>query len=66
MPGSHHKSDFSAEALRKYLVDALPHSKIFTKQDSTELEPLVFVQTNHLVAGFALSNGDYNKTRPAQ
>jgi exonuclease SbcC len=59
MPGSQHKSDFNADVLCKYLAETLPHSKVFMKQESAELEPLVFLQTNHLVAGFALSNGDY-------
>ncbi|MEE9913975.1 MAG: SMC family ATPase [Deltaproteobacteria bacterium] len=59
MPGSQPKPEFNAEVLRNYLAETLPHSKVFTKQKSAELEPLVFLQTNHLVAGFALSNGDY-------
>ena len=60
MPGSQPKPEFNAEVLRSYLAETLPHSKVFMRQESAELEPLVFLQTNHLVAGFALSNGDYN------
>jgi exonuclease SbcC len=59
MPGLQHKPEFNAENLRNYLAEILPHSQVFTRQDSPGLEPLVFLQTNHLVAGFALSNGDY-------
>lgn len=58
MPPSPHNPIYSADALKKYLAQALPGSRLSLSQADNNLQPLILLETNHLLAGFGLSNGD--------
>lgn len=50
----------SADSLRSYLADALPHSNLTVKPVDAEHQPILLLQTTHVMAGFAFSNGNMN------
>ena len=62
MPNSPHNSGVSPEGLRTYLEGVLPNSHLSIKPVNSGHQPLVLLQTDHVMAGFAFSNGDMKKS----
>jgi len=61
MPNSRDKRDPSADTLRTYLAGVLPDSQLTVESVDSIHEPLLLMQTKHVMAGFAFSNGDMAK-----
>jgi exonuclease SbcC len=55
----------SADSLRTYLAGVLPDSRLTVESVDPVYEPLLLLQTKHVLAGFAFSNGDMSKTYDA-
>lgn len=62
MPNSPHEPLPNSEDLRAYLRQALPTSRLSTASVDSAYEPLILLETNHIVAAFGLSNGDMQKS----
>ena len=62
MPNSPHNPHRSAESIRTYLAGALPDSQLTLESVDSVHEPLLLLQTRHVMAGFAFSNGEMAKT----
>ena len=58
MQSSTFNPDTFATDLRDYLAGALPGCRLAIGQKSSHLQPLVLLETNHLVAAFGCANGD--------
>lgn len=61
MPNLPHNSDRSADRLRTYLAGVLPDSRLTLEPVDSVHEPLLLLQTRHVMAGFAFSNGDMTR-----
>jgi exonuclease SbcC len=58
MPNSQHSPAPSADGLRTYLAAVLPESQLTIESVDAAHEPLLLLKTEHVMAGFAFSNGD--------
>lgn len=58
MESSTLNSDTFATDLRDFLVKALPGSRLSIGEKKSHLQPLVVLETDHLVAAFGCSNGE--------
>ena len=65
MPNSPHNPHSSADSLRSYLADVLPDSQLTVEPVDSLHQPLLLLQTKHVMAGFAFSNGDMSKSYDA-
>jgi DNA repair protein SbcC/Rad50 len=65
MPNSQHNPAPSADSLRTYLADVLPDSQLTIESVDSVHEPLLLMQTKHVMAGFAFSNGDMTRNYDA-
>jgi exonuclease SbcC len=62
MPSSPRNAHESASSVRAYLHDVLPESRFTDAAVHSGYEPLLLVQTKHVMAAFAFSNGDMGKS----
>src|ERR1700688_4035869 len=62
MPNSPHDPPVSADSLRTYLAGVLPDSTLTIEPVDPVHQPLILLQTKHVMAGFGFSNGDMSKT----
>jgi DNA repair protein SbcC/Rad50 len=58
-PRSPHES---ADSVRAYLKEALPNSQLTAANVASGYEPLLLMETSHVMAAFAFSNGDMSKS----
>ena len=58
MPNSPHNSSSNTDSLCIYLKSVLPESRLTDVAVDSAYQPLLLLQTDHLVAAFAISNGD--------
>jgi exonuclease SbcC len=58
MPSSIHNPETLAIDLRDFLATVLPGSRLSLGEKTSHLQPLVLLETNHLVAAFGCANGD--------
>lgn len=65
MPNSSHEPSASSANLQAYLQDALPDSQLIHAAIDGPYQPLLLLETAHVVAGFAFSNGDMRKSYDA-
>ena len=65
MPSSPREFSSVAEGLRAYLHGILPDSRLDSAPVDAEHQPLVLLQTTHMMAAFAFSNGDMGKSYEA-
>jgi DNA repair protein SbcC/Rad50 len=65
MPNSPRNPDSSADSLRTYLAGVLPDSQLTVEPVDSVHQPLLLLQTKHVMAGFAFSNGDMSKSYDA-
>lgn len=65
MPSSPRDPSSMAEGLRAYLHGALPNSQLTSAAVDAEQQPLMLLQTTHVMAAFAFSNGDMGKSYEA-
>jgi len=65
MPNSPHNPHSSADSLRSYLAGVLPDSQLTVEPVDSLHQPLLLLQTKHVMAGFAFSNGDMSKSYDA-
>jgi len=62
MPNLPHESPLVAEDLRTYLEGVLPGSRLTNATGDDAYQPLLLLQTTHVMAAFAFSNGDMRKS----
>lgn len=62
MPNSPNNRHPSADSLRTYLAGVLPDSQLTVEPVDSVHQPLLLLQTKHVMAGFAFSNGDMRKS----
>jgi len=62
MPNSPHEPSESLDGLRAYLGDVLPGSRLTNTAADGAYQPLLLLETKHVMAGFAFSNGDLSKS----
>ncbi len=62
MPNLPHDIPSGAEDVRMYLQDALPDSQLTNAPVNPAYQPLLLLQTTHVMAAFAFSNGDMRKS----
>lgn len=55
----------SAGNLREYLADILPDSQVTDAAVQSGYQPLILLETKHVMAAFAFSNGDMSKSYEA-
>jgi exonuclease SbcC len=65
MPNLPHNPHSSAASLRTYLAGVLPNSQLTVESVDSVHQPLLLMQTEHIIAGFAFSNGDMNASYDA-
>jgi DNA repair protein SbcC/Rad50 len=65
MPSSPHESHSDAGVLRTYLQSVLPGSQLTDAAVDSAYQPLLLLQTRHVMAAFAFSNGDMRKSYDA-
>jgi exonuclease SbcC len=65
VPSSPHEFSSIAEGLRDYLHGILPDSQLVSAPVDAEHQSLVLLQTTHMMAAFAFSNGDMGKSYEA-
>ena len=56
------ESPFGVEDLRAYLEGTLPGSRLTSATVHAEYQPVLLLQTVHVMAAFAFSNGDARKS----
>jgi DNA repair protein SbcC/Rad50 len=62
MPNSQNNLHPSGDTLRNYLAELLPNSQLTVQQVDSSHHPLLLLQTKHVMAGFAFSNGDMTES----
>jgi exonuclease SbcC len=62
MPSSPRNAHESPSSVRAYLRDVLPDSQFTDATVHSGYEPLLLVQTKHVMAAFAFSNGDMGRS----
>lgn len=62
MPSLPHNGQPFARGLRSYLESALPDSRVTEAPVAASYDPLLLLQTKHVLAAFAFSNGDIRKS----
>ena len=65
MPNSPRNSMMSVSNLRSYLKNVMPAARFTDATIDSEYQPLLLFQTDHVVAGFAFSNGDMRSSYDA-
>lgn len=65
MPRLPHESHPDADSLRTYLESVLPDAKLTNVTVDSAYQPLLLLQTKHVMATFAFSNGDMRKSYDA-
>ena len=65
MPNLQHEPSSSVDGLRNYLEDVLPDSRLMNATVDGAYQPLLLLQTKHVMAAFAFSNGDMTKSYEA-
>lgn len=65
MPSLPHDLRPSVDSLRSYLERVLPDSRLTNAAVDPAYKPLLLLQTKHIMAAFAFSNGDVRKTYDA-
>ncbi len=65
MPNSSHNASLPASDLRSYLEKILPDSQLTETKIHTAYQPLLLLQTDHVMAVFAFSNGDMRNSYDA-
>src|SRR2546428_12746090 len=62
MPSSPHDPNLNAVGLRAFLANVLPDAQLTDAALNAAYEPLLLVQTNHILAAFAFANGDMRQS----
>src|SRR3990172_7359790 len=62
MPSLPHNPRLSVDSVRAYLESVLPNSRLTDVTVDPTYQPLLLLQTKHVMAAFAFSNGDMNKS----
>lgn len=65
MPNSPYNASLSASKLRIYLEEVLPDAQLSDAIINSAYQPLLLLQTNHVMAVFAFSNGDMRNSYDA-
>ena len=65
MPNLQHNASLSASDLRSYLEKILPDCQLTEAKIHAEYQPLLLLQTDHVMAVFAFSNGDMQNSYDA-
>jgi len=62
MPNLPYNANTSADSVRDYLEGVLPNSRLSEVTVDSAYQPLLLLQTKHVIAAFAFSNSDMNKS----
>ncbi len=65
MPRLPHESHPDADSLRTYLESVMPDAKLTDTTVDSAYQPLLLLQTKHVMVTFAFSNGDMRKSYDA-
>ena len=62
MQNSQHDPPMGLAGLRDYLSEALPDSQLMEVSADADYQPILLLETTHIIAAFGFSNGDIGKS----